>query len=145
MAQLLEPDDPLAAARLVCDRPVIQLNSAEESGSTGSSKAVGGLQLPKDYSITTNNIIDVIETGDSNGWERLRIKKVASGGSPMARKTSSPGVGGSGSKRGQQQQQKVVLSESRSASRSGSPLASPSIRRRRGREDGDADVDMDIS
>lgn len=137
MAQVLEPDDSVKASKLVWNRATPNTSSVGSGAATGegggSATVVGGLQ------VVPGNVIDVIEMDDLNGWERLRTRKSAggSGGSPMARKTSSPG----GSKKGQSQR---VVSGSRSASGSGSPLALPVVRRRGRREDGDGDVDMDI-
>jgi hypothetical protein len=133
MAQVVEPDDPLKASNLVWDRAIpTTVSIGGGGGGGGGATAVGGLQ------IAPGNVVDVVETDDGNGWERLRVRKSTGGSSsPMARKTSSPG----GSKRGLQQR---VVSGSSSASRSGSPLASPFVRGRGRREDGDGDVDMDI-
>lgn len=128
MAQVIEPDDPLQAAKLLWDHSV-------SSSVGGGATAVGGLQF------AAGNIVDVVETDDRNGWERLRVRKSTGsggggGGSPRTRTTSSPG----GTIKGQRSR---VVSGSQGPSRSGSPLASPVVRRGR-REDGDGDVDMDI-
>ncbi|KAE8551457.1 hypothetical protein EYB25_005347 [Talaromyces marneffei] len=128
MAQVLEPGDSVRASKLVWDRPKSDSVGSTAGRGDGGATTVGGLQ------VAPGNIIEVVETDDLNGWERLRTRKSAGGSggsSPMARKISSPG----GSKKGQQQHGVV----------SGSPLSSPVVRRRGRREDADGDVDMDIS
>lgn len=140
LAQVVEPDDPSRALKLLYDRTSTPGARGEGGGGGGTAAVVGGLK------VAAGDIVDVVDMDDENGWERLRVRKSKSAGgglsSPMARKTSSSSSPG-GSKKGLQSRR--VVSGSMAASRSGSPLASPAVRRGGRRGDGEEeDVDMDI-
>ncbi|EED15543.1 conserved hypothetical protein [Talaromyces stipitatus ATCC 10500] len=96
-AQILEPDDVGRAWDIFWDDPSSSsakrnISSNDKSGIKGGG--VGGLQVPTNRFM---NVIDVVETDDKNGWEKLRVQSKKSGtSSPRNRKTSSPAGGRKG-------------------------------------------------
>ncbi|RAO66734.1 uncharacterized protein BHQ10_002746 [Talaromyces amestolkiae] len=136
-AQVIEADDPVKAEKLLYDgAPSLGPSGLSGAGGGGGGGGEGGTTVVGGLRVAAGNVVDVVEMGDGDGWERLRVKKSASR-SPIVNKTSSS-PGGS-SKKGLQSRRVV------SGERSGSPLASPVVRRGGRRIEDDGDVDMDIS